>query len=68
MALRSTQPPITGNVSTVVKGLRSEIDHSLPSNVEIKSDGFISPLPHTSSWNSSKLIRFRDNFTFVTFT
>jgi hypothetical protein len=33
-----------------VKRPLHEVDHSSPSNAEVKNGGAISPLPHTSSW------------------
>jgi hypothetical protein len=46
-ALGATQPPIQrvlGTISPGVKRLRSEADHSPPSNVEVKNGGAIPPL------------------------
>jgi hypothetical protein len=46
-------------------GPEREADHSLPSNAEVKNDGVIPLLPHTSSWRGAYLIKSRDNFTFT---
>jgi hypothetical protein len=51
-----TQPPIQwvpGALSPGVKRQGREADHSLPSSAEVKNGGAISPLLHTSSWNSA---------------
>jgi hypothetical protein len=46
-----------------VKRPRHEAEHSLPSSTEVKNNGVISPLRHTSSWLCA-LLRCRDNFAF----
>jgi hypothetical protein len=59
-ALGPTQPPIQwvpGAISPGVKRPGREADHSFTSGAEIKNDGAIPPLPHTSSWLTG-------NFTF----
>jgi hypothetical protein len=39
-------------------------DNTPPPSEEDKNGGAILPLPHTSSWHSADLIRYRDKFTF----
>jgi hypothetical protein len=41
-----------------------ESDHLPPSRVEVKNNGAIPLLPHTTSWRSSYLIKRRDNLNF----
>jgi hypothetical protein len=48
-----------------VKRPGRETDRSLPSSAEVKNGGTIPPLPDTSSWHSTSLIKHRDNFTFL---
>jgi hypothetical protein len=43
----------TGGFAPRLKQPGHEIDHSSPSSVEIKKDGALHPLPHTSSWRGS---------------
>jgi hypothetical protein len=50
-----------------VKQPGPEADHSPPSSTEVKNCGAVSPLPHMSSWYGAKLIKRRDNFTFLTY-
>jgi hypothetical protein len=40
-------------------------DHSPPASAEVKKGEAIHQLPHMSSWHSAKLIKHRDNFTFI---
>jgi hypothetical protein len=52
-ALGSTQPPIQwvpGALSSGVKRLEHEANHSPPSSVEVNKEGAIPQHPHTSSW------------------
>jgi hypothetical protein len=49
----STQPSIQwipGALSPGLKQLGHKADHSLPASAEIKNNGAITPLPHTSLW------------------
>jgi hypothetical protein len=55
----------TGAFPPEVKQPAREADHSPPSSAEVKNDGAIPPLPHTSSWRGASLIKHRDNFKFV---
>jgi hypothetical protein len=59
------QPPIQwvlGVLSPGVKWSRCKADHSPPSSVEeLRSAGAIPPLPCTSSWHGTQLIKHRDN-------
>jgi hypothetical protein len=51
-ALGPTQPPIQWVPRALFPGVKRsvcEADHSPPSRAEVKNDGTISPLPHTSS-------------------
>jgi hypothetical protein len=41
----------------------NEADHSPSSSVEIKNDGAITPLLHTSSWHGAQSNNHADNFT-----
>jgi hypothetical protein len=55
-AVGPTQPPIQWEaraLSLGVKGLGREADHSPPSSAEVKNDGAIPPLSHTSSWRGA---------------
>jgi hypothetical protein len=48
-----TQPPtqrFSSVISSKLKRQGREVDHSPPSNDEIKNGGAISSFPHTSSW------------------
>jgi hypothetical protein len=45
----ASYPMGTGGSFPVVKRQVRESDHSPPSSVEVKNDGAITPLPHTSS-------------------
>jgi hypothetical protein len=66
-ALGSTQLPIQlvpeGGLSPGVKRPGREVDHSPPARAEVKRHGPIRPLPHTPSWRSAYLVKYRDNFT-----
>jgi hypothetical protein len=56
LALGPTQPPIQwvpGTLSTGVKQLGHEADHSPPFSFEVKNGGAIPPLLHVSSWHSA---------------
>jgi hypothetical protein len=55
----------TGGASPGVKRVVREVDHSSPSNAEVKNSGAITPFPHTSSWRGASLIKPRYNFTFT---
>jgi hypothetical protein len=57
--LGPTQPPSLG-----VKWQGCEAEHSPPSSGEVKKGAAIPSLPHTSSWHSAQLIKYRDNFAF----
>jgi hypothetical protein len=51
---RSNQLPIKlilGALSTGTKQPRGEANHSLLFTAQVKNDGAIPPLPHTSSWH-----------------
>jgi hypothetical protein len=66
-ALGLAQSPIQcvhGSLSPWVKRPRCEADHSPPSSADVKNGGATSPLPHTSSWHSAKLIKRREIVTF----
>jgi hypothetical protein len=66
--LGPTQPPIQwvpAALSSEVKWQEREADHSLPSSAEVKNDGAIHPLPHTSSWSIASLIKHKDNLPFL---
>jgi hypothetical protein len=52
-------------VSLGVKRQGHKTDHSPKYSGEVKNDGAILPLPHTSSWHGASLIKPRDNFTFI---
>jgi hypothetical protein len=69
--LDPTQPPIQWvpvSFSPGVKRTGREADNSLLSSPEVKNSGAILPLPHTSSWSSAYLIKYRDKFVFLPFT
>jgi hypothetical protein len=48
--------------------LECEADRSSPSSTEVKPDGTIPQLSHTSSWHNALLIKHDDNFAFFYFT
>jgi hypothetical protein len=52
------------HIFSAVKRQGREADRSPPSSAEVKNDGSIPPLPHTSSWYTDYLIKHRGNFTF----
>jgi hypothetical protein len=65
-ALGSNQPAIQWTLRAVSSGVKRpgrRDDHSLPSSAEVKNDGGIPHLPHTSSWRDAYLIKYRYNFT-----
>jgi hypothetical protein len=41
-----------------------EADPELPSSAEVKNDGTVPPIPHTSSGGSARSIKYRDIVTF----
>jgi hypothetical protein len=43
----------TGALSSGIKRLGREADHSLPSSAEVKNGKAIRPLPHTLSWRGA---------------
>jgi hypothetical protein len=53
----SGSPSLPCNVYLGVKRLGREANHSPPSNAVAKNGGAITPLPHTSSRYSAKLIK-----------
>jgi hypothetical protein len=62
------QPPTQwalGAISLRVKWSGCKADHSPPPSVEVKNGGaiLIPPLPCTSSWHGTQLIKQRSNFT-----
>jgi hypothetical protein len=68
LAVGSIQPPIQwilGALSLVKKQPGREADYSPPSTAEVKNDGPIPSLPHTSSWGGAQLVKHRNNFTFT---
>jgi hypothetical protein len=59
--LGPTQPPLqweAGALSPGVKRPGREADRSPPTSAEVKKDGFIPPLHHTSSWLSAYLVTY----------
>jgi hypothetical protein len=52
-------------LSPGLKQLGSAADRSLPPNAEVKKNGPMPPLPHTSSWCGAELIKPRNNLTFT---
>jgi hypothetical protein len=52
-------------ISPGVKRSGCDGDHSFPSNADVKLDGAITPLPHTSSWRVASLIKHRESLTFL---
>jgi hypothetical protein len=63
-SLVPTQPPIwwvPGALSTGVKRLGHEADHSSPSSADVKNGGAVPPLPHMFSWHCVSFIKQRDN-------
>jgi hypothetical protein len=51
--MKSSTQWVSGAVSPGVKCQGHEADHSSPHSAEVKNDGDIPPLPHTSSWHSA---------------
>jgi hypothetical protein len=56
---------LRGTLSTNVKWLVREADHSAPSSGKVKNGRAIPPLPHMFSWQSARLFKHRDNFTSI---
>jgi hypothetical protein len=55
-ALESTQPPIQWvpeSLSSKLKWLGREADHSPPSSSDVRNGGAVTPLPNMSSWHSA---------------
>jgi hypothetical protein len=55
-------PMGTGVLSPEVKQSGCEADHSPHSSTTVKNGGAIPSLPHTSSWRTDSLIKYRDKF------
>jgi hypothetical protein len=66
-AVGPTQPPVqwvVGALSSEVKRLGREADHSPRSSAKAKNGGATPPLPHTYLWRGAYLIKPRDNLIF----
>jgi hypothetical protein len=67
LTLGSTQFPIQlvpVSLPKEVKQLGHEAEHSPPSIAEVKKNGAITPLSHTSSWRGADLIKQGNRFIF----
>jgi hypothetical protein len=59
-ALGPSQPTIQSVPG--VKRPRRQANHSSPTSAEVKKTWVYIPTPHTSSWRSAYLVKFRKNF------
>jgi hypothetical protein len=53
----------TGDCYPGVKRQQREADHSSPPGTEVKNNGAIPSLSHTSSWYGASLIKHKEKFT-----